>query len=288
MEQNTNDRVTLFEVGPRDGLQSLGNNVPIETKIALVDALSLSGLRKIEVTSFVSPKWVPQLADAHEVLKNISRNADISYTVLTPNMTGFTKAMTAGVDEIAIFAASSEGFSKANLNCTIDESLARFSDVANAAKTNSIKMRGYLSTVISCPFDGATPPEQVRKVTQQLLDMGCYEVSLGDTIGAGNAKSISALLDVLLETIPAAQLAGHFHDTNGTALEMIEVCANRGLRVFDGSVAGLGGCPYAPGATGNVDTRKAAKLLEDMGLTTELDHDRLVHAEEIANQILTD
>lgn len=288
MEQNTNDRVTLFEVGPRDGLQSLGNNVPTETKIALVDALSLSGLHKIEVTSFVSPKWVPQLADAHEVLENISRNADISYTVLTPNMIGFTKAMTAGVDEIAIFAASSEGFSKANLNCTIDESLARFSDVASAAETNNIKMRGYLSTVIACPFDGATPPEQVRKVTQQLLDMGCYEVSLGDTIGAGNAKSMSALLDVLLETIPPAKLAGHFHDSNATALEMIEVCTNRGLRVFDGSVAGLGGCPYAPGATGNVDTRKAASLLEDMGLTTGLDHDRLAHAEEIANQILPD
>lgn len=288
MEQNTNDRVTLFEVGPRDGLQSLGNNVPTETKIALVDALSLSGLRKIEVTSFVSPKWVPQLADAHEVLENISRNTNISYTVLTPNMIGFTKAMTAEVDEIAIFAASSEGFSKANLNCSIDESLGRFSDVASAAKANNIKMRGYLSTVIACPFDGATPPEQVRKVTQQLLDMGCYEVSLGDTIGAGNAKSVSALLDVLLETIPASKLAGHFHDTNATALEMIEVCANRGLRVFDGSVAGLGGCPYAPGATGNVNTRKAANLLEDMGLTTRLDHDRLVHAEEIANQILTD
>lgn len=285
MDKHTHDPVTLFEVGPRDGLQSLTDNVATETKIALVDALSQTGLRKIEVTSFVSPKWVPQLADAQEVMQKISRGDDITYSVLTPNLRGFENAMTANANEVAIFASSSEGFSRKNLNCTIDESLNRFVELMRAAKAENIPVRGYLSTVIACPFDGKTLPEQVRDIAQKMLALGCYEISLGDTIGAGNKATVSALLDVLLDAIPASKLAGHFHDTHSTALEMIEVCANRGMRVFDASVAGLGGCPYAPGATGNVDTRTAAELLESMGLNTGLNRDALSAAENIAREI---
>lgn len=276
------DFVTLYEVGPRDGLQSISTVVPTETKVALVDALSGAGFRKIEVTSFVSPKWVPQLADAEDVMQRIRRAPGITYATLTPNLLGLERAIAAGAGEVAVFAASSEGFSRANLNCSIGESLDRFAPVLAEAAKHGLPVRGYLSTVIACPFDGPTPPEQVAPLTERLLAMGCYEVSLGDTIGAGNRERVMALLDAVLASVPASRLAGHFHDTHGTAQDMIAACLERGLRVFDASVAGLGGCPYAPGASGNVATRAALDTIETAGFVTGIDREALAQAETIA------
>lgn len=279
------DTVTLFEVGPRDGLQSLKTQVPAATKIALVDALSNTGLGKIEVTSFVSPKWVPQLADAAEVMAGITRTPGVTYAVLTPNLTGLERAQAAGADEVAVFASASEGFSRANLNCSVAESLDRFAPLMRAAAAVRLPVRGYLSTVIACPFDGPTPPETVATIAARMLEMGCYEISLGDTIGAGDPARLSALLDVLLDHVPADRLAGHFHDTHGTALAMIETALDRGLRVFDASVGGLGGCPYAPGASGNVDTRAALERIHALGFATGVDLAALAEAERIAATI---
>lgn len=265
------DTVEIFEVGPRDGLQNEKRAIPTAEKIALVDCLSKAGFKRIEVASFVSPKWVPQMADSAAVLAGITRAPGVSYAALTPNMRGFDGAAAAKADEIAIFGSASEGFSKANINATIAESIARFQPIAEAAKAAGIAMRGYVSCVTDCPYDGPTPPAKVAEVAALLRDAGCYEVSLGETIGQGTPDSIAAMLDAVLQELPAEKLAGHYHDTAGRALANIEVSLERGLRVFDAAVAGLGGCPYAPGAKGNVATEAVHDLLTGLGYDTGLD-----------------
>ncbi len=268
--------VTLFEVGPRDGLQNEPKPISSLDKIKLIDALSHCGFQKLEVTSFASPKWVPQMADASEVLAGISRNPTVSYAALTPNLKGFERALAAKVDEIAIFASASEGFSQKNINCSIAESLQRFEQVMVAAKTASIPVRAYVSCITDCPYDGPTQPEQVASVARDLLDLGCYEISLGDTIGAATPQKTQKMLETLLATIPADKLAGHFHDTGGEALANIKTCLNYDLNVFDTSVGGLGGCPYAPGAKGNVATEAVVQMLHNNGFTTGIDLNKLL------------
>ena len=270
------ERVTLFEMAPRDGLQNEATMIATADKIELVDRLSRCGFSKIEVTSFVSPRWVPQLADAAEVMQGITRSAAVTYAALTPNMQGFKRAMAARADEIAVFGAASEGFSQNNINCSIAESLQRFQPVVDAARAAGVPVRGYVSCVTHCPYDGPTPPESVARVAAALIDMGCYQVSLGDTLGAATPEAISAMLDAVLAVVPVRCLAGHFHDTGGRALDNIAV--ERGLRVFDSAIAGLGGCPYAPGAKGNVATEAVVTLLHEHGFETGLDRDRLAHA----------
>ena len=265
------DFVEIFEVGPRDGLQNEKRQIPTAEKIALVDCLSRAGFRRIECASFVSPKWVPQMADSAEVLAGITRATGVSYAALTPNMRGLEGAMAARADEVAIFGSASEGFSKANINATIAESLERFRPVAEAAGTAGIPVRGYVSCVVDCPYDGPTPPAQVARVAKALLDMGCYEISLGDTIGQATPEGIGAMLDAVTAAVPAAKLAGHYHDTAGRALANIEASLARGVRVFDAAVGGLGGCPYAPGAAGNVATEAVAARLAALGYETGLD-----------------
>ncbi|EAU45936.1 hydroxymethylglutaryl-CoA lyase [Salipiger bermudensis] len=265
------ERVEIFEVGPRDGLQNEAREIPAAEKIALVDCLSRAGLRRIECASFVSPKWVPQMASSGEVLAGITRADGVSYAALTPNMKGFEAAMAAGADEVAIFGSASEGFSRANINASIQESLARFAPVAEAANARGVPVRGYVSCVVECPYDGAVAPEAVARVVAALRDMGCYEVSLGDTIGRGTPEAVDAMLAAVLSEMPAARLAGHFHDTSGQALDNIEVALGRGLRVFDAAVGGLGGCPYAPGAAGNVATEAVAARLSALGYEHGLD-----------------
>lgn len=276
------ETVEIFEMGPRDGLQNEKRLIPAGEKIALVDLLSQAGFRRIEVTSFVSPKWVPQMADAAEVMAGIRRVPGISYAVLTPNMKGYEGAKAAHASEIAIFASASEGFSKANLNATIAESLERLAPVAAAAGEDGIPVRGYVSVVTDCPFDGPTPPANVARVAAALRDMGCYEISLGDTIGQGRPETIDAMLSAVLDEVPAEQLAGHYHDTSGRALQNIDASLARGLRVFDAAVGGLGGCPYAPGARGNVATEKVAAHLAEQGYTTGLDTDVIELAAQMA------
>ena len=265
------ETVEIFEVGPRDGLQNEKRPIPTSEKIALIDCLSRAGFHRIEVASFVSPKWVPQMADSAAVLAGITRTPGVSYAALTPNMKGYEGAKAAKADEIAIFASASEGFSKANINATIAESIERFKPIAEAAKEHNIPMRGYVSCVTDCPYDGPTPPEKVAEVAALLRDAGCYEISLGDTIGQGTPDSISAMLDAVLQEVPAAKLAGHYHDTAGRALVNIEASLDKGLRVFDAAVGGLGGCPYAPGAKGNVATEAVHGLLTGLGYDTGLD-----------------
>ncbi|MGV6889892.1 hydroxymethylglutaryl-CoA lyase [Rhodophyticola sp. SM2404] len=274
--------VEIFEVGPRDGLQNETRAIPTREKIALIDLLSQAGFRRIEVASFVSPKWVPQMADSGQVLAGIKRGQGISYAALTPNMKGFEAAIAARADEIAIFASASEGFSRANLNASIEDSLARFAPVAEAAKAHDLPMRGYVSCVTDCSFDGAVAPQEVARVVAALRDLGAYEISLGDTIGQGRPERVDAMLQTVLEEMPAPRLAGHFHDTSGRALENIEVSLARGLRVFDASVGGLGGCPYAPGAQGNVASEAVALRLDALGYETGLDGAVLAQAAEMA------
>lgn len=276
------DAVEIFEMGPRDGLQNEKRLIPAAEKIALVDMLSRAGFRRIEVTSFVSPKWVPQMADAAEVMAGITRAPGISYAVLTPNMKGYEGARAANASEIAIFGSASEGFSRANLNCTIAESLERLAPVAAAARADGVPVRGYVSVVTDCPFDGPTPPASVARVAAALRDAGCYEISLGDTIGQGRPETIDAMLAAVLDELPADRLAGHYHDTAGRALDNIDASLARGLRVFDAAVGGLGGCPYAPGAKGNVATEKVAAHLERLGHPTGLDMGIVAEAAEYA------
>jgi hydroxymethylglutaryl-CoA lyase len=271
--------VTVYEVGPRDGLQNEPGFVPTETKIALVDLLSDAGLTRIEATSFVSPKWVPQMADAAEVMAGIRRAPATRYAVLTPNLKGFEAARAAGADEVAIFASASEGFSRKNINATIAESLARFAPVAEAARAASLPLRGYVSCAIECPYDGPVAPAAVASVTEALLAMGCYEVSVADTIGRGTPESVERLFAHLTATIDPARLAGHFHDTGGNALANVEVALAHGLRTFDSAIGGLGGCPYAPGARGNVSTLPMVRMLAAGGWETGLDLAALERAE---------
>lgn len=276
------EKAEVFEVGPRDGLQNEARVIASADKIALVDMLSRAGFSRVEVASFVSPKWVPQMADGAEVLAGITRVPGVSYAALTPNMRGFDGAKAAKADEIAIFASASEGFSKANLNASIAESLERFAEVAGAANRDGMRMRGYVSCITDCPFDGETAPADVARVVAALRDLGAYEVSLGDTLGRGLPERIDAMLAAVLEELPADRLAGHFHDTAGRALENVDVALARGLRVFDGAVGGLGGCPYAPGAAGNVATEALDAHLRRRGFDTGLDADVIAQAAEMA------
>ena len=277
--------VEIVEMGPRDGLQNEKRIIPTAEKIALVDLLSRAGFRRIEVASFVSPKWVPQMADSAEVLAGIARAPGVRYAALTPNMKGYEGARAAKADEVAIFASASEGFSKANLNATIAESLDRFRPVAQAAQADGIPVRGYVSVVTDCPYDGPVAPASVARVTAALRDMGCYEVSLGDTIGQGRPETVDAMLTAVLGEMPAERLAGHYHDTAGRALANIEASLARGLRVFDAAVGGLGGCPYAPGAKGNVATESVAGRLAELGYETGLDAGLLDKAAALARSM---
>jgi hydroxymethylglutaryl-CoA lyase len=277
--------VEIFEMGPRDGLQNEAAEIATEDKIALVDLLSGAGFRRIEVASFVSPKWVPQMADSAAVLAGITRASGVSYAALTPNMRGYEGAVAARADEIAIFGSASEGFSKANINATIAESLERFAPVVTAAKAAGIPVRGYVSCVSDCPYDGPTPPSEVARVSKILLDMGCYEISLGDTIGRGTPERITAMLNAVSQEVPVERLAGHYHDTAGRALANIEASLDMGLRVFDAAVGGLGGCPYAPGAAGNVATEAVHQRLLELGYHTGLDADVLARAVQLTHNM---
>ena len=279
------EKVTIFEVGPRDGLQNEKRLISAQDKIRLVDLLSDCGFTKIEVTAFVSPKWVPQMADNAEVMAGIIRKPGISYAVLTPNLKGYEAAKAAKADEVAIFASASEGFSRANVNATIAESLERFAPIVEAAKGDGMPVRGYVSCVTDCPFDGPTPPAMVARSVAWLRDAGCYEVSLGETIGHGTPESIDAMLDAVLQEMPADRLAGHYHDTKGRALDNIAVSLERGLRTFDSSAGGLGGCPYAPGAAGNVDTMRVVEMVEERGFDTGIDRVRLAQAAAFAQSL---
>ena len=260
--------VRLVEVGPRDGLQNEKQPISVADKVRLVDDLSAAGLSYIEVGSFVSPKWVPQMAGSAEVFAQIQQQQGITYAALTPNLKGFEDALVAGVKEVAVFAAASEAFSQKNINCSISESLERFVPVMQAAKANGIRVRGYVSCVLGCPYNGAIDPQQVAHVAAELFAMGCYEVSLGDTIGTGTPGATRQLIEVVAGKIPREQIAGHFHDTYGQALANIYASLLEGISVFDSSVAGLGGCPYAKGASGNVASEDVLYMLNGLGIET--------------------
>ena len=268
--------VRIVEMGPRDGLQNEKQVVPLATKLALIDRLADAGLREIEATSFVSPKWVPQMGDHAELMRTLKRRAGVSYPVLTPNLQGFESALAAGADHVAVFAAASEAFSKKNINCSIAESIDRFLPVMAAAREAGVKVRGYVSCVIACPYEGAVSPAKVAEVSQRLADIGCYEVSLGDTIGVGTPASVTRMLEAVAARVPIDRLAGHYHDTWGMAVANVHASLQFGLRCFDASVGGLGGCPYAKGATGNVATEDVVYLLHGLGFDTGIQLDKLV------------
>jgi hydroxymethylglutaryl-CoA lyase len=264
-------KVKIVEVGPRDGLQNEKQLVPTETKIELIERLADAGLRVIEATAFVSPKWVPQMGDNSAVLQGIKRHPAAVYPVLTPNLQGFDAAVEAGATEVAIFGAASESFSRKNINCSIAESLKRFEPVVSAASALEIKVRGYVSCVVGCPYEGAVAPEQAAAVARTLFEMGCHEVSLGDTIGVGNPASITRMIEACARAVPIERLAGHYHDTYGMAIANIYTSLQLGMATFDASVAGLGGCPYAKGASGNVATEDVVYLLDGLGIATGID-----------------
>lgn len=274
------NRVVVHEVGPRDGLQNEQVQVPTDVKIALIDKLTEAGFSVIESTSFVSPKWVPQLADASEVMQGIRRAPGVCYSVLVPNLKGYERARDAGANEVAIFAAASETFSHKNINCSIAESLDRFKPVVKAAASDSMPVRGYVSCVVDCPYDGEVSPMSVADVTEQLLDLGCHEVSLGDTSGTGTPEKIIPMLESVLQRASATQLAGHYHDTNHRALDNVRVSLAAGLRCFDSAIGGAGGCPYSPGAKGNLSTTSLVDLLIELGYETGLDRQKLQQAED--------
>ncbi|NRF30707.1 hydroxymethylglutaryl-CoA lyase [Vibrio coralliilyticus] len=271
------ESVKIVEVGPRDGLQN-EQAVSTKAKVALINQLSSSGLTHIEAGSFVSPKWVPQMADSLEVMSKITRAPNVTYAALTPNIRGFEQALDANANEVAVFTSSSEGFCQKNINCSIEESLERFHPVVALAKDKGIPVRGYLSCIVDCPYDGPTEPSQVAKVAQALLDLGCYEVSLGDTIGTGTPVRVANMLNAVFERVPSQQVAVHFHDTWGQALANIYQALQMGVRVVDSSVAGLGGCPYAAGASGNVATEDVVYLCQGLGIETGVDLNRLAQA----------
>ena len=270
-----NNSIKIVEVGPRDGLQNEAQLVPAATKIALIERLAAAGLRDIEATSFVSPKWVPQMADAAEVLAGLKRAEGVRYPVLVPNLQGLERALAAGVKEIAVFTAASDAFNRKNINASVDESLARIAPVVNEALAKGLSVRGYVSTVLGCPYQGAVAVGEVVRVTAALAAMGCEEISLGDTIGVGTPKQAAAMLSACASAVPLQQLAVHFHDTYGQALANIYACLDVGVRVIDASVGGLGGCPYAKGATGNVATEDLVYMLHGLGLQTGVDLDGL-------------
>ena len=280
--------VKICEMSPRDGLQNEKALVATADKIRLIDLLSQTGLTHIEAASFVSPRAVPQMADAAEVMAGLTRAPGVTYAVLTPNMKGYEAARRAGADEVAVFGSASEGFSQANLRRSIAESLEGFQPVVEAAtKSDQIRVRGYVSCVVACPYDGPTAPDAVRRIAEALLEMGCYEISLGDTIGVGTPETVGPLLEHLLKSIPADRLAGHFHDTGGRALDNIRLSLEHGLRVFDASAGGLGGCPYAPGASGNVATEAVVDMVETAGYATGVDLEKLAEAAVVAQSLRT-
>ena len=263
--------VRIVEVGPRDGLQNEKQVIPTAAKLELIRRLAATGLRDIEATAFVSPKWVPQMADHAEVLRGLDWSTGINYPVLTPNLKGFEAALAAGAREVAVFASASEGFSQKNINCSIAESIERFIPVLAAAMTAGVKVRGYVSCVVACPYDGPVAPQSVADVAARLKDIGCYEISLGDTIGVGTPASVLRMLEAVARKVPAEALAGHYHDTYGMAVANIYASYQFGLRSFDAAVGGLGGCPFAKGATGNVATEHVVYLLEGLGCDTGVD-----------------
>lgn len=265
---NLPGKVKIVEVGPRDGLQNEKQVVPTEIKIELIERLAEAGLPVIEATSFVSPKWVPQMGDNTAVMQGIHRRPGTVYPVLTPNLQGFDAAVQAGATEVAIFGAASESFSRKNINCSISESLKRFEPIVSAASALEIRVRGYVSCVVGCPYEGDIAPEQAASVARTLFDMGCYEVSLGDTIGVGNPASVSRMIEACARKIPVEHLAGHYHDTYGMAIANIYASLQLGMATFDSSLAGLGGCPYAKGASGNVATEDVVYLLSSLGIET--------------------
>jgi hydroxymethylglutaryl-CoA lyase len=269
-------RVRIVEMGPRDGLQNEPQEVPTATKLELIERLGAAGLPAIEATAFVSPKWIPQMADHTEVLERIRRRPGVDYPVLTPNLKGYEAARAAGATEVAVFAAASEAFSKKNINCSIAESLERFRPILEASARNKVKVRGYVSCVVACPYEGEIPPEKTAEVAGALYDMGCYEVSLGDTIGAGTPGRTQRMVEACAKRVPIEHLAGHYHDTYGQALANIYASMALGVATFDASVAGLGGCPYAKGATGNVATEDVVYMLHGLGIETGIDLDKLV------------
>jgi hydroxymethylglutaryl-CoA lyase len=276
------ERAEIYEVGPRDGLQNEVRFVPTARKIELIDLLSACGFRRIEVASFVNAKRVPQMADGRAVMAGIARKPGVTYVTLTPNMQGYDAACGARTDEVAIFASASEGFSQANINCSIADSLERYKPVCEKARGDRMPVRGYVSCVTDCPYDGPTPPHQVARVAEALAKLGCHEISLGDTIGHGTPEKVGAMLDAVLAVLPPDILAGHFHDTRGRALENIDACLEQSLRIFDASAAGLGGCPFAPGSKGNVATGRVLEHLSMRGFATGVDRGRLADAENFA------
>ncbi|MBO2687181.1 hydroxymethylglutaryl-CoA lyase [Shewanella algae] len=278
-------KVSLFEVGPRDGLQN-ETSVSTQAKIALIEALADAGVKRIEAASFVSPKWVPQMADSGEVLRGISRRAGVCYSALTPNLKGLELALAAGADEVAVFAAASEGFSQKNINCSIEESIARFEPLLSRAKEQGIRVRGYVSCVLGCPYDGEIAPAEVARVADILHQLGCYEISLGDTIGVGTPLKARKMVETVAERVPVERLALHFHDTYGQALANILACLETGVSVIDTSVAGLGGCPYAKGASGNLASEDLVYMLHGMGIDTSIDLNKLAQAgRQISQQL---
>ncbi|WP_420787346.1 hydroxymethylglutaryl-CoA lyase [Shewanella chilikensis] len=278
-------KVSLFEVGPRDGLQN-ETSVSTQAKIALIEALADAGVKRIEAASFVSPKWVPQMADSGEVLRGISRRAGVCYSALTPNLKGLELALDADADEVAVFAAASEGFSQKNINCSIEDSIARFEPLLSRAKEQGIRVRGYVSCVLGCPYDGEIAPAEVARVADILHQLGCYEISLGDTIGVGTPLKARKMLETVAERVPVERLALHFHDTYGQALANILACLETGVSVIDTSVAGLGGCPYAKGASGNLASEDLVYMLHGMGIDTGIDLNKLARAgRQISQQL---
>jgi hydroxymethylglutaryl-CoA lyase len=283
---NLPSRVRIVEMGPRDGLQNERQEVATAVKLELIERLADAGLPAVEATAFVSPKWIPQMADHTEVLERIRRKPGVSYPVLTPNLKGFEAARAAGATEVAVFAAASEAFSRRNINCSIAESLQRFRPVTEAARKAGIKVRGYVSCVLGCPYEGEVAPQKAAEVAGALHDMGCYEVSLGDTIGVGTPRKTQAMLEACAQRVPIAQLAGHYHDTYGQALANIYASLELGVATFDSSVAGLGGCPYAAGATGNVATEDVVYMMNGLDIETGVDLARLVEIGQWISHLL--
>ncbi|PKH88818.1 hydroxymethylglutaryl-CoA lyase [Colwellia sp. Bg11-28] len=271
-------QVKVVEVGPRDGLQNEATPIGASDKIQLIEKLSDAGVSYIESGSFVSPKWVPQMATSTEVFEKLNRNQKVTYAALTPNMRGFEAAMAVNANEVAIFGAASESFSQKNINCSIEESLERFAPIMEAAKKANIKVRGYVSCVLGCPYEGDIDPEQVALVAEKLFAMGCYEISLGDTVGVGNPASVTKMIQAVSARVPTDKLAVHFHDTYGQALTNIYAALQMGVKVVDSAIAGLGGCPYAKGASGNVATEDVVYMLNGLGIATNIDFKKLLQA----------
>lgn len=280
------DRIEIVEVGPRDGLQNEPGAIPVARKVALIDLLAEAGFARIEAASFVSPGRVPQMAGSGEVMARIARRVGTSYGALTPNMRGLTDAIAARVDWVAVFASASEGFSRANLGAGREDAMARFAEVAAAAEEAGLPVRGYVSCITHCPYDGATDPGDVVRAAMSLFAMGCHEVALGDTLGRATPREIATVLDAVMAEADAARIAGHFHDTGGRALDNVATAMERGLRIFDASIAGLGGCPFAPGAAGNLATGALADWADGHGLAHGLDRSTLARAETLARDIV--